>query len=528
MAEFRPPSVSPSLRDAASRWRTTLASRKVRRLALWEEDREAFTAALLAAWSLKLEVVLPGNALSGTLEALEADVDAFVGTLPDALRPSSTPTPFELTFSPHACSLVLFTSGSTGQPVAVRKSLAHLLAEVSALEATFGASISGWAQVACTVSHQHLYGLLFSVLWPLATGRGVTSPLLATPEVLEGALVGREATVLVTVPAHLKRLPPGARWNTRLAAVFSSGGPLSEEAARACEVVLGREAIEVYGSSETGGIAWRTRGQPTWVPLPGVHWRVGDEGRLEVKSPFLPQEDWFAVNDLVEPTDGSFRIVGRADRVAKLEEKRVSLGAIEEALGRSGLCVDARAMLVQGHRAEVGAVCVLTPAARERPRKAVIEALRAALEGHIDRVAWPRRFRFVDALPRDAQGKVSHPLLERLFRPTRPDVEWLEQGPRRVLGRFTVSSTLQVLEGHFPGQPVVPGVAQVGWALSFGEERFGLAPALERMEAVKFQTLMRPGQVVTMELRWDDGVLRFSFEGAGRRYSTGRLVLRSA
>ncbi|MCA3012516.1 MAG: hypothetical protein INH41_08970, partial [Myxococcaceae bacterium] len=124
------------------------------------------------------------------------------------------------------------------------------------------------------------------------------------------------------------------------------------------------------------------------------------------------------------------------------------------------------------------------------------------------------------------QGKVAHAVLLAAFRPTRPAVDWLERTKSSARGEFEVDPALSVLEGHFPGQPVVPGVAQVDWALSLGEQCFGLTPNLLRMEAIKFQALMRPGQRVALTLDWSDGVLRFSFEGVKGRYSSGRLVLR--
>ncbi|WP_239683740.1 AMP-binding protein [Stenotrophomonas maltophilia] len=130
----------------------------------------------------------------------------------------------------------------------------QLAREVDALQAAFGAQLEG-VQVHGTVSHQHIYGLLFRVLWPLAAGR-LIHPRRFFHEDLVGALAGTD-TVLVATPAHLKRLPEQLDWASlhgRLRAVFSSGGPLPEEAARQVRQWLGVAPTEVYGSSETGGI----------------------------------------------------------------------------------------------------------------------------------------------------------------------------------------------------------------------------------------------------------------------------------
>ena len=70
----------------------------------------------------------------------------------------------------HDTRLVIHTSGSNGEPVAIPRRLAQLDAEVRALQQAFGAGLDE-ALVLGTVSHQHIYGLLFRVLWPLAAGR---------------------------------------------------------------------------------------------------------------------------------------------------------------------------------------------------------------------------------------------------------------------------------------------------------------------------------------------------------------------
>src|SRR5262249_29216679 len=65
----------------------------------------------------------------------------------------------------------LSTSGTTGPGKAVPKTLGHLDREVAVHETLFGETVGADARMFATVSHQHLYGLLFRLLWPLASGR---------------------------------------------------------------------------------------------------------------------------------------------------------------------------------------------------------------------------------------------------------------------------------------------------------------------------------------------------------------------
>ena len=522
----------PSVLLEVQKWRTTFQSIAARRLALFLDDRHAFTAALLAAWAQRKQVVLPGDVLPATLEALAPHVDAWVGDIPGrvTLGPGEPaigdlPEPDR-----EAEGLVVFTSGTTGAPSAIPKRLRQLFDEVATLEATFGARCGPDANIFSTVSHQHIYGLLFSVLWPIASGRTLTVHRLEYPEALEAAL-GRAPCVLISSPAHLKRLPDVPPWKTQLRAVFSSGGPLSEEGGARARAILGHQPIEIFGSSETGGVAWRQGSSSFWRALAGVEFRKSPEGLLEVLSPHLPAREWFATADRVELAAGTFRLLGRADRIAKIEEKRVSLELIERTACATGLVTEARAVVIEGARVTLGLVGVPSARGQALERKELLDRLKRALEGAIERVAIPRRFRFVEAFPIDAQGKVTEVLLTGLFQAsvaqTVPRVKWVERTASHAALELTVSPELEVLDGHFPETPVVPGVAQLDWAIGWAREAFGFRGNFTRLEVLKFQALMLTGHEVKVALDWnaERSTLTFKFTSSTASYSSGRVVL---
>lgn len=297
--------------------------------------------------------------------------------------------------------------------------------ELAALEAQFG-TLAGNAAVVATVSHQHIYGLLFRVLWPLYAGRALPAHRDDQPENLAPALALRPC-VLVASPAHLKRLPAHLDWDgarRNLRAVFSSGGVLAPEAAMHAGALLGQAPVEVYGSSETGGIAWRQDAQAPWQTLPGVAVRV-DAGQLAVSSP-QAGGGWLELADLAELAEGGgFFLRGRSDRIVKIAEKRVSLEAIETALCASGLAREARVVVVPGQR--LAAFVVPTPAAQavlaDGGKLALNARLRSLLAGVVEAVALPRRWRYLDQLPLNPQGKTSEAALLALLDAAMPEAE---------------------------------------------------------------------------------------------------------
>lgn len=96
--------------------------------------------------------------------------------------------------------------------------------------------------------------------------------------------------------------------------------------------------------------------------------------------------------------------------------------------------------------------------------------------------------------------------------------------------QLQVPPDLACFPGHFPGAPVVPGVVQVGWALTLAAARLGSGAHCREMEALKFQRLLQPGERVTLTLRLDRarGKLHFSYHEGDTAYSSGRLVLELA
>jgi len=541
LSQSRAPEAARFLARATA-WRRAFAAAEGRRWAIQIASTAEFAAALFGAWHAGKHVVLPADTRPETLLALREHADGWAGELPQGLQaPDCADAAADWpALSPDAATLTLFTSGSTGAPEAIDKRLAQLEAEVGALEAAFGPRFPRSAQLLTTVSHQHIYGLLFCVLWPLAAGRAMPGARLEFHEEVV-ATCGDPTVVLVSSPAHLRRMPEALDWAAARAvvcAVFSSGGPLPPAAADDALRHLGQSPIEVFGSSETGGIAWRQRAhqQDRWTALPGVAWRLQD-GFLAVRSAHLPADDWHVCADRALP-DGEhgFVLAGRADRVVKIEEKRVSLTRVEQALMASPLVQEARVVLVEldvGTRI-AAAVVPAGPGAEmlaASGRAALIAALRAGLSDAVDPLGLPRRWHFADALPCNAQGKTTEAMLRDLFRQTLPRVVWLDGNALTANAELLIGEHLAVFDGHFPGTPIVPGVAQIDWVMALAPQRLPIPPRerFARLDVLKFQGVIRPGSTVQLALEWlpEKQALGFRLTSNAGPHASGRIVFRS-
>ena len=556
------------LRLGAQALAERMVSLPARRWALCFEDSLLFAQALLACALTGREAVLPGHQRPAALAELGAAFDAVLTdseTLGEGsdhpwlrLPLDEMPESIEPWPAPGALTLTLFTSGSTGEPKAIPKAWHQLEAELRVLVTRWGETLAG-ARLLASVSHQHIYGLLFRILLPLVLGLPFSRTLTRYPEQL-AAQGGKWA--LIASPALLSRLDPGLK-APGCCLLVSSGGPLALDHARRAAQLFGVLPLEVFGSSETGGIAWRqsqTADTP-WQPMPGIRVSVVDEDRLLLHSPFLPDDEPLLCGDRIRLTGQGFALLGRGDRLVKLEEKRVSLDEVEVRLRALPWVTEAAVLpLTLGSRQQLGAVLVLSRQGRAQwqalgPGRFLI-ALREQLRPWLEPVALPRRMRCLDALPLNSQGKRPWSELKTLFDEvpvaataptdrTQPEREerhetgapmspsalptLLEQTPTRdgLVLRLRLDPELPWFHGHFPGAPLLPGVTQVHWAMHYGRLLPGVDGAFGGMSQLKFQRPLRPGQECELHLSWlaDKGQLLFGYKVAGEHVSSGRVAL---
>lgn len=427
--------------------------------------------------------------------------------------------------------ITFFTSGATGTPKAVPKTYRQLDLEARSLNALWGADAR--RAIIATVSHQHIYGMLFRLFWPVLAADLSADVALEHWEELAPTLV--PGCVLVTSPAHLTRLPPTFRGRPDL--VFSSGAPLPPAAVATAHDALGRWPIEVLGSTETGGVAWRTQEVPNdlWTPIPGVTVTAeqGPDRGLMVSSAHADPNCAVALGDagVVSP-DGRFRLEDRLDRIVKVEGVRVSLPRVESILASLPEIDEAAAVSLPDQKGWIGAVLVLSEPGRNRLAELgtfrLGRALRTALAGSLAPGERPKRWRFVDRIPENAQGKRPVSTLRSLFAHAGmvdPE-QWITSlvvADDAATVELRLEDDMPWFEGHFPGEPILPGIAQVHLAVLIASRIWDWQTAGANLSRIKFQHVLRPRDVVTLTLRRDpaEGHLTFQYSLPGRAASSG-------
>ena len=399
-----------------------------RPVCLCSEDRCVMAAALLASLANGPELLIP-HALSS---AALLDLHQQTGFASAIGRPGvALPAGVRIIDADHLADeaetlsvaddpqpdrpwVHLFTGGSTGAPRLWSKTPGNLLGEVDYLINEFEIGIGD--RILASVPALHIYGLLYSLLVPLAASARVVAQTPSFPEEIKQCMADMSPTLFVSVPVHYRALrekppEPGA---LRLA--FSSAGPLAEADGKAFSDATAVRLTEIYGSTETGGIAarCRARGEAGFTPFGCIQWRVTGD-RLDIRSPFLSealpvrQSGWFTVADRVKAHgQEGFTVIGRADHIVKVGGNRVDLEKIRQVIvGMDGIdeALVSATPTDTGRDLEVVALVVgsADPAA-------VKSALDKVLEPHEK----PRMISRVAQIPRAATGKVDRRAIQAL------------------------------------------------------------------------------------------------------------------
>lgn len=321
------------------------------------------------------------------------------------------------TAEPGAADLVVFTSGTTGDPKGVRLTRANLEAAAAASVEHLGhGSEDNWL---LGMPLYHVGGLSI-VVRQAYTGGSIT--MLGGFEAATFAAAMRDGVTMVSVvPTMLRRLLefgpfPGLR------AVLVGGGPIPDGLLEDA-LTMGLPVLPTYGMTETfGQVATLRPGSPIERkadPLPGVDIRIEADGRIaicgaQVSPGYLGEPDradpWFLTNDLGEiGEDGSLRVLGRADSVIVTGGENVSPEQVEVAIRALDGVDEAVVFGVADPRWGQMVLCAFTGSAKP---ETIRDSLRVVLPAHMI----PKHVVCVAEIPRSVIGKPDRSALEERFR----------------------------------------------------------------------------------------------------------------
>ncbi len=302
--------------------------------------------------------------------------------------------------SHYSNAITFFSGGTTGSPRPQRHRTELLAQEIRFLATLF----RDRQRVLVTVPVHHIYGFLFGVLLPRELGLPVVE---AKGSFLSGARAPVSGDLVISVPFLWERFVPAVTgWSGDIQGVSSTAPLSSTVSRRLCREGLA-SLVEVYGSSETGGVAWREccGGEETFRLFP--YWRFDSEPDSIVvlarqKPGGVETTRWELPDRVVRHEDGRFVPVGRRDAVVQVGGNNVDLDDLRtrilECIGGAEDCA-----LRQDGEGRIKTFLVFQHFPGELPAAAEV---RSALRKVLPDYAVPSSVTIGSRVPRDETGKL--------------------------------------------------------------------------------------------------------------------------
>jgi acyl-coenzyme A synthetase/AMP-(fatty) acid ligase len=304
----------------------------------------------------------------------------------------------------------VFTSGSTGVPLAHKKTWGALVRDVQAEAELCGLNDGRQHAVIGTVPPQHMYGFESTVLIVMQSANAMVAGHSFYPADISNAIESvPRPRALVSTPVHMRAVIGSNPAVPAVDLIVSATAPLSSQLAQQLEACFNAPLLEIYGSTETGQIAMRrSTATQEWTLFRGVRltrqgevtWACG--GHIEQAT---------AMSDVIETiADNRFLLHGRMADMINVAGKRSSLAYLDLQLTAIPDVIDGAFFMPDA----AGTEDVMRLTAFVVAPKLTPAALMAALRDRIDPAFLPRPLVFVDALPRNATGKLPRAALQQL------------------------------------------------------------------------------------------------------------------
>ena len=307
-----------------------------------------------------------------------------------------------------------YTSGSTGYPKLIEKTLKQFEAEATKIVNQFTENIKD-SLFLYTVPHYHSYGFVFAVLVPFMLETKCINNRINYLETVNN-FADYEKITIVTTPAFLKRIDKSSLKIKSKWYLFSSTGMLEEKVNDLCKEIFGTDVTEIYGSTEAGAMAYRRISEnQLWTRLSVVKLKVDENGSIECCSGYTGENVWIHVGDVVNMKNGDeFELLGREDSIVKIEGKRISVQQIDRQILMDKHFKDSYTIYCKSDKREyIASFIVMNNKDRnsEDMKKYVIDYLK----GYFETVVLPKKIYFVDSIPRSEIGKIDRKALDAIM-----------------------------------------------------------------------------------------------------------------
>ncbi len=414
------------------------------------------------------------------------------------------------------------TGGTVSEGKFVKAHLSNMKAEIVDMKEQLGLDSS--YKFISTTTPNHRWGFTFQLLYPALTGGEIQYKRVNYPED-----INVENAVLVTTPSFLEAMRKYGDLPKINPKIIMTAGAKLEDITFEFAKSIAERVIEVYGSSESGSIAWREDYKNGRMKLfKGMKVLENTEDYTKIHSDYsscnpVVLEDRIKVYD-----NGEIEFLERRGRVLKVQEKRIMSSDVEEELNKLDFVSESYCLEFDR---KLASLCVLNDEGKkfllENDKLTLVKKLKSQLTDKFEII--PQRWKFFDEIPRKETGKFDKDLIKELFglNLSLPLILARQITDGYADLRMTFINNSNFFKGHFEGMPILPGVVQLFYANWFAKLAFGIDCSQGQIRRVKFSNIIKPLEIVELELKKTDSGVSFRYYNEEKTFSSGILPVKS-
>lgn len=422
-------------------------------------------------------------------------------------KPTQAEGTINTKIDPKNVMINFYTSGSTGEPKPIGKTLHNTEVEAYCTIEEF--DIKEDTILVATTSLAHSFGLVFNFILPFVGNCKINQKKIEFPEQLDV----KDNYILISTPSFMEKLAKyDFVFEKSPEKLFLAGAKLKPEILNYFKKYT--DVIDIYGSTETGNIAFK-RDNENFQVFKAVQVTTNENSQIVISSDFFPP-DKIVLSDIIEFTQaGKFVVKKRADRIVKILEKRISLDELETHLKRHEKVKDCYCM---AYEERIACAVVTDDVTLEKTE------LRDYL-GQYSEIL-PKRWRFLDEIPRTMNGKVDKAKIHKLFgmNLSLPFVKSRNISENSAKIDLIFKKNCNFFKGHFDVMPILPGVVQIYFAKYFAEDIFNIKISEEEVKKVKFSNIIKADVIMTLKLTLKENSVEFAYVANDITYSSGIFV----
>lgn len=418
-------------------------------------------------------------------------------------------------------TLDFMTSGTSGSQKCVKKSLLNLTQE--SLDIFNALKLEDNLEFITTTSPNHLFGATFYMMLPLNSGYIINTSKINYPEdlVIENA-------ALITTPSFLESMRKyNAEPPVKPHLIITAGAKLQDETFEYAQTISHR-VIEIYGSTETGIIAYRDTPKTKRLKLfRGIKILSADDEytKISTKYSLNPIQ---SIGDRLKVFGDEIEFLGRNDRLLKVLEKRISAEDMEKELCKNKFINECYCFEYSG---KIAAIAALSKSgedyAIENGSFELSKELKKSLQNSFDSV--PQKWAFTDEIPKTTSGKINKNIVKDIFNTnlTMPLILSRNVEDTSAVFELCFLKNSNFFQGHFENFPILPGVVQLFYANYFSNLVFNVDCKCGQIRRIKFTNIIFPSKKILLKLTKKDQTIEFKYYDSNKTYSSGILPITS-